>query len=177
MRVYTRTGDGGETGLVGGSRVSKACSTIGVVGDLDELNSCLGLARAAGLEGSMDKTLARAQNRIFDIGAEVANPVASGGVSLEAEIRALESEMDAMTADLPALRKFILPGGTEQAARLHVARSTCRRAERSLVAEASQRSIRPELIQYVNRLSDWLFVAARAANHHAGQPDIVWEKG
>ncbi len=179
MRIYTRTGDGGQTGLIGGARVGKDDPVIAVVGSLDETNCALGLARALLGGGPLDATLHRAQSALFEAGAEVACPADSpyfteakvDGLTLE-----LEASIDELTAQLPALKNFILPGGAPGAAQLHLARSVCRRAERELVALAQSRPVRAELLAFVNRLSDWLFTAARSANQTAGAVETVWTR-
>jgi cob(I)alamin adenosyltransferase len=179
LRIYTKTGDKGETGLIGGSRVSKSDPVIEAVGGLDELNSALGLARLYSAETEFDALLERAQRVVFEVGSEVACPpdgrfdvrAALGGV-----VEALEQSIDDQDARLPKLTQFILPGGGALAVHLHAARSTCRSAERRLVALGHERPIRGELIVFVNRLSDWLFTAARTANLNEGRAETVWYK-
>jgi cob(I)alamin adenosyltransferase len=181
VKIYTKTGDAGETGLFGGARVSKASARVEAYGDVDELNSVLGLVRAEGaLGGRFDELMASIQSRLFDVGAEVANGTGKElGIPLVAEddVVAMEHAIDHAEEALPALRTFVLPGGTRLAAYLHLARTVCRRAERRVVALGSleeERAIRPELLRYLNRLSDLLFVLARYANHRAGVPDVPW---
>ena len=180
MRIYTRAGDTGTTGLFGGARVSKAHPRIECHGTVDELNAALGLCAVAGDASLIDK-LRQAQSDLFLIGshlaaAEQSNRKASLPKLDDAAVKRLEEQIDAAEEQLPALRGFILPGGTDAAARLHVARTVCRRAERLLVALAAQQPVDPILMAYLNRLSDWLFVHARLANHLAGIADIPWNR-
>jgi cob(I)alamin adenosyltransferase len=182
MKIYTRTGDQGETSLFGGPRVSKDVLRLEACGTVDELNSLLGAARAATLPEDLDRLLDRLQNELFELGAELAavDPIARGTRTLgPPHVGALEASIDHYQAGLPELRQFILPGGTPAAAQLHVARTVCRRAERRLVSLL--RSDGPEqvsstLITYLNRLGDLLFVLARAANAMAGREDMAWRK-
>jgi cob(I)alamin adenosyltransferase len=174
MKIYTKTGDQGQTGLRGGSRVSKTDPRIQAIGDVDELNATIGLVRCE--EDS--ELLADIQCCLFDLGAELSLPPGkeSSGIP-EEQTEGLEASIDAMTEAMPALASFILPGGCEGAARLHAARSACRRAERSILAlfeESGGVSI--ESRAYINRLSDWLFVAARYANFKRGVPDVPWKQ-
>jgi cob(I)alamin adenosyltransferase len=178
MKIYTRTGDDGSTGLIGGSRVGKDDAAIECYGTVDELNASIGVAVVVA-DAEARIWLEQVQAVLFTIGSHLATPAgASQGKSLPvidgAWVTRLEQQIDASEATLPPLRNFILPGGTEFAARLHVARTVCRRAERLLVATARQRPIDPLIIIYINRLSDWLFVQARRANHLAGVPDVPW---
>ncbi len=177
MKIYTKTGDGGETALFGGTRVSKASARVSAYGELDELNSHIGWCRMIALGAPFDEMLARIQSCLFDIGAELAN--ASGkelGIPLagEADIEEMERTIDAAETELTPLRTFVLPGGSEGAARFHIARTTTRRVERSVVALALEQSVRPEIIRYLNRLSDLCFVLARLANVRAGVEDVPW---
>jgi cob(I)alamin adenosyltransferase len=179
MKIYTKTGDGGQTGLFGGTRVSKADPRVDAYGDVDELNSTLGLARAHGAEARVDALLSRIQSELFTLGAELATaPNKAGGTGLgllgDAEVEALERAIDDVERDLPPLSAFVLPGGTSEAAFLHLARTTCRRAERKLVALHETTQVRGELLRYVNRLSDLLFVLARHANFRAKVADVPW---
>ncbi len=173
-RIYTRGGDGGETSLGDGSRVSKLDPLVGAYGEVDELNSLLGWAQVeAGLPG-----LARIQNELFDLGADLSVPFAEADGKLridQASIDRLEADCDVANAPLEELRSFVLPGGTEAAARLHVARAVCRRAEREVLAAARERPVNPLAAIYLNRLSDLLFVLARAAN--AGGAEPLWRPG
>jgi cob(I)alamin adenosyltransferase len=163
VRIYSKTGDKGETGLIGGERVPKHSSTIDAVGHLDELNSFLGFARiTAGVR--YQAILAHAQNSVFEIGSEVASPPDSPyGVVADIEdlVQELEQSIDQLESEMPPLTSFILPGDTEEAARLHLARSVCRRAERVVAKWREENEGRMVTIQVLNRLSDWLFVAAR----------------
>lgn len=175
MKIYTKTGDAGETGLVGGSRVGKDNERIEALGDIDELNAVLGLARCHA--GAFEAPLAIVQDELFQVGSEVASvPGARLGFQLleSSSITKLEGSIDEMTGELPPLTSFILPGGSELAALLHLARAACRRAERSVLKLSRQSEVRSEILVYMNRLSDWLFVAARKANADAGVEDTKW---
>lgn len=179
MKIYTKTGDDGSTGLFGGDRVSKSDPRIECYGSVDELNASVGLARVEA-QGELADALLRVQSELFVIGSHLATPEDSPQTrSLplieEAMIGRLEMEIDSAESELPRLRNFILPGGCELAARLHLARTVCRRAERNLVTFAQDRPVAAAIITYMNRLSDWLFVMARLANHRAKVADIVWE--
>ncbi len=178
MKIYTRTGDAGETSLFDGSRVSKADSRVDAYGDVDELNAWLGLARAARLDADLDQPLVRIQQDLFALGAQLADPgeriaerVLKASLA-DADVERLEALIDRLESELPPLRRFILAGGSPAGAALHVARTVCRRAERRIVSLAPM----PDavLIKYVNRLSDLLFVLARVVNHRAGVPEIEW---
>ena len=177
-RIYTKTGDSGETGLGDGSRVSKASARITAIGAVDEANSAIGVARVVA-DGEMDAMLARIQNDLFDLGADLSVPEdgrkAEGRLRIaEAQVARLEGEIDALNANLAPLTSFILPGGTALAAHLHLARAIARRAEAAIVAMAAQETINSAAIRYANRLSDHLFVMARAAN---GGEDVLWIPG
>jgi cob(I)alamin adenosyltransferase len=179
MKIYTRTGDDGTTGLFGGGRVGKDDPRIAAYGSLDELNACLGACRAAGLPPRLDEAVARMQHELFALGAELATVDAAthGVATLSHEsVTRLERLIDELQEQLPALRVFILPGGSAGGAALHVARCVCRRAERELIALNRVTPVRPTVLQYVNRVSDALFVLARAANAAAGVGDSPWEK-
>jgi cob(I)alamin adenosyltransferase len=184
MKIYTKTGDEGQTSLYGGQRVAKDHLRIATFGTVDELNADLGVARAqlamaATDYAEIDDLLGIVQNQLFDLGAELATPDRSKqGTELlgRAAINVLERAIDRWQSELPPLKQFVLPGGTASAARLHVARCVCRRSERSLVALMREASVRPEVMVYLNRLGDLLFVLARVANHLAGQPDVPWQK-
>ncbi len=178
MKIYTKTGDDGSTGLIGGSRVRKSDPRIECYGTVDELNAAIGLA-AVVADGELLLRLREVQSDLFVIGAHLATPEASPqNKSLppldEAAITRLEMQIDTAETRLAPLRNFILPGGTEPAARLHLARTICRRSERLLVAFSLDRPVEPALITYLNRLSDWLFVQARWANHVAQVADVPW---
>jgi len=179
MKIYTRTGDRGQTSLFAGGRVSKGHLRLHAYGTVDELNAILGLAVTAGAGGSVAAPLARVQAELFTIGADLATPLDAQPkwlVRATAEMtERLEAEIDAWQAALPELRSFILPGGAPGGAFLHQARTVCRRAERWLVMLQEQEPVNPEALRYLNRLSDWLFVAARAVNHEAGKPEIPWQ--
>lgn len=185
-RIYTRTGDAGTTGLVDGSRVSKAAAVMQAIGDVDEANSAIGLAAAALETGSEEaKMLSRIQNEMFDLGADLATPpdiqfgFGPHDMALRivpSQIARLEDEIDRMNDGLDALKSFILPGGTEAAARLHFARAVTRRAERASVAANADRDLNPLALNYLNRLSDHLFVMTRHINAAAGG-DILWKPG
>ncbi|MBL8049476.1 MAG: cob(I)yrinic acid a,c-diamide adenosyltransferase [Chthonomonas sp.] len=173
MKIYTRTGDDGTTGLLGNERRAKTDPIFDAIGAVDVLNAHLGLAASIATE-ELHKQLQEIQSRLFDLGAELAQIGATPRTIVsvqEADVAILESQIDAATAELAPLRNFILPGGTELAARLHVARTVCRRAERAALAHEN----RPELLRFLNRLSDWLFVMARLANHRADRPDHIWQ--
>ena len=180
MKIYTRTGDAGGTALFGGTRVSKADSRVAAYGDVDELNACLGTVRAQSeLVGDVAALLEQLQKDLFAIGAQLADPgdkiaerVSKAAVTLT-DIQRLEEWIDRFESDLPPLRRFILPGGDRAGALLHFARTVCRRAERSIVALGAD-AVDTHLLAYVNRLSDLLFVLARAVNHRAGQPEVEW---
>ena len=183
MKIYTRTGDDGTTGLIGGGRVHKSDPRIECYGTVDELNAALGMAavsaEGAGAPPDLRGRLREVQADLFVIGSHLATPdesphKASLPALDEAIITRLEMQIDAAESSLPRLRNFILPGGTETAARLHLARTVCRRAERLLVDFSLDRPVPPVLLTYLNRLSDWLFVQARFANHAAGVPDVPW---
>lgn len=179
MKIYTRTGDRGETGLFGGARVSKASDRVDAYGEIDELNSTLGMSRAASLDPEVDALLADIQSQLFDLGAELATaPGKEEKLSTprvgDIEVERLERAIDSFEEPLAQLKTFVLPGGCDGAARLHLARCVCRRAERRLVALRDTTPIREELIRYVNRLSDLLFTLARHANHREGVEDVPW---
>lgn len=178
--IYTRTGDDGTTGLVDGSRVSKADARMQAIGDVDEANSALGIAAVALAEHAIGAELQRIQNDLFDLGADLATP----GVDFEpsemvlrivpAQVERLERAIDSMTAQMAPLRSFILPGGSAGAAALHLARAITRRAERAAVAVVEP--VNPAALRYINRLSDFLFVAARHVNQN-GAGDVLWQPG
>lgn len=178
-RIYTRTGDAGTTGLVDGSRVSKADPRIAAIGDVDEANSAIGVAIAT-LDGggAVRADLLRFQNDLFDLGADLATPDGiDGALRVTAgQVAAVERAIDRLNANLDPLTSFILPGGTPAAAALHLARAVTRRAERSVTALAGAASVNPSALTYVNRLSDYLFVAARHVNK-AGDGDVLWVPG
>ena len=197
-KIYTKTGDGGETALGDGSRVSKRSLRVESYGTVDELNAAVGLARL-GAADAMAEALSRISNDLFDLGADLCRPGAGEDPAAEGaplrvtagQVERLESEIDAMNADLAPLTSFVLPGGTELAARLHLCRTVARRAERRAVALAGAetetirdhkldrvvlKGVNPEAVRYLNRLSDWFFVAARVANEN-GALDELWKPG
>jgi cob(I)alamin adenosyltransferase len=176
-RIYTRGGDAGETSLGDGSRVSKLDPRVRAFGAVDELNSFVGLALAATADTDMAQTLTRVQNELFDVGASLSVPwEREGRLRVEqSQIDVLEHDCDRFNAELPELKSFVLPGGTEAAARLHVARAVCRRAEREALAAATEVELDPLALVYLNRLSDLLFILARAAN--AGGAEPLWKPG
>jgi cob(I)alamin adenosyltransferase len=177
-RIYTRGGDKGETSLGDGSRVTKLDCRIGAFGTVDELNAQLGVVLADDLPKGFRPLLERVQNELFDVGADLAVPYGVGEDRLRVtqdRIDELERACDAFNAELPELKSFILPGGTEAAARLHVARTVCRRAERDALAASHEVELNPLVLVYLNRLSDLLFILARAAN--AGREEPLWKPG
>jgi cob(I)alamin adenosyltransferase len=180
VKVYTRTGDGGETGLVDGSRVGKDHPRVAAYGDVDELNAVLGLVRAEAGSGALDGLLRGLQRDLFAIGAQLADPQARVGerkakaAVTPDHVSRLEAAIDEREAGLPPLRAFILPGGSRSGALLHLARTVCRRAERSVVALSREEEVDPQVVVYVNRLSDLLFVLARDANQAQGTSEDTW---
>lgn len=181
MKIYTKTGDTGKTGLVDSSRVSKASSRIALLGSLDEANAYIGLCSVIVPEASPYRDLLfRSQRFLFDCGARIADPADVSRLPIRLpmreDVKAYESSIDELSAALPLLQAFILPGGIELAARLHVARSVVRRAERLAVQCCDDGMvIEPEILMFLNRLSDWLFVVARFANAEAGMSDVLWQ--
>jgi cob(I)alamin adenosyltransferase len=177
MKIYTRTGDQGQTGLWGGQRVPKDSLRVSAYGTTDELNAMLGVVRASGLDAGLDALVTRIQNELFVVGADLATPGESTRIDRigEANIAAMEHDIDQLEGELEPLRQFILPGGTPAAAYLHLARTICRRAERLVVTLAQQEEINAVILVYLNRLADWLFVVARAANARAGVADVPWD--
>jgi cob(I)alamin adenosyltransferase len=177
MKIYTRTGDRGETSLFGGTRVPKNDPHVEAYGTVDELNSFLGVCRAAWPSSPIDATLHQAQTDLFEIGAHLASFETSRYPGVDpTHIEELERGIDAMEAELAPLKSFILPGGTPAAAQLHVARTVCRRAERLVVGLREDDPATVSSIAYLNRLSDYLFVAARFANARSGVADVVWKR-
>ncbi|CAH1654746.1 Corrinoid adenosyltransferase [Hyphomicrobiales bacterium] len=185
-RIYTKTGDDGSTGLARGPRRRKHDLRVDAYGTIDETNAAIGIVRLAALPAELDAILAYIQNDLFDLGADLATPPKEGqpesdGTALRVtagQVSRLEEDIDRLNADLPALRSFVLPGGAPAAAHLHVARTVCRRAERLVVALADTPGeiVSGPAMMYINRLSDLLFVAARAINH-AGPGDVLWVPG
>jgi cob(I)alamin adenosyltransferase len=180
MRLYTKTGDDGTTGLFGGARVNKDSDRVEAYGTVDELNAVLGVARATSLPAELDPLLARIQNELFALGAEIACApgkearLASRPID-PAHIATLERAIDETDGALPPLQNFVLPAGCAGAAALHHARTVCRRAERLVLRAGRSDPLRPELVVYLNRLSDLLFALARRANQLAGLPDVPWQ--
>lgn len=177
-KIYTRTGDQGSAGLVDGSRVSKAGARMTAIGEVDEANAAIGVAIAALGEGELATALLRIQNDLFDLGADVATPgQVDGALRIVAgQVERLEREIDAMNASLAPLASFILPSGSAAVAALHLARATVRRAERASVALNESEPLNPQLLAYINRLSDHLFVAARLVASREGG-DVLWQPG
>jgi cob(I)alamin adenosyltransferase len=174
-KIVTRTGDAGTTGLGDGSRVAKDSVRIEAIGAIDELNSTLGLLLAEPLPEAIAACLTSVQHDLFDLGGELSIP---GYAAVDdTHVARLENAVEQFNADLPPLKEFVLPGGTRAAAIAHVARTVCRRAERALVHMASSEPVSDASRRYVNRLSDLLFVLARALNRAAGAPDVLWRKG
>ena len=179
MKIYTKTGDSGQTSLFDNTRVSKADARVDAYGEVDELNACLGAARAVGVDADMSGLIELLQKDLFALGARLADPSAriaprvAKVVIGEAAVERLEQAIDRLEATLPPLRRFILPGGSPAGALLHLARTVCRRAERRVIGLGPD-AVEPILIVYLNRLSDLLFVMARAVNHAAGLPETEW---
>jgi cob(I)alamin adenosyltransferase len=178
VKIYTRTGDTGETSLFDGTRVSKSDSRVDAYGEVDELNAWLGLARASRLDDDLDAEIVQLQRDLFALGAQLADPAdkitdrVTKAALGDNDVARLEQVIDRLEADLPPLRRFILAGGSPAGAALHVARTVCRRAERRMVA--LQPPVDAVLVRYVNRLSDLLFVLAREVNHRAGAAETEW---
>lgn len=183
-KIYTRTGDDGTTGLVDGSRLSKASDRVQAYGDVDETNAVIGLVRLHLESRRLDDMMARIQNDLFDLGADLATPLPKDGDAdseyalrmVPEQASRLEQELDALNADLSPLNSFVLPGGSPPAAYLHQARTVCRRAERLCVAMMETTPVNPHALKYLNRLSDFLFVAARWCNDQ-GETDVKWVPG
>ena len=179
MKIYTKTGDSGETSLFDNSRVSKADVRVDAYGEVDELNACLGAVRAAGVDRDVDEALVTIQKELFAVGARLADPASriadrvTKAAVTEGDIRRLEETIDRLESELPPLRRFILPGGSSAGSLLHLARTVCRRAERRVVG-LGPGSAEPIVVIYLNRLSDLLFVMARAVNHRTGIAEIEW---
>ena len=180
MKIYTRRGDRGETDLFGGGRVPKDHLRVAAYGEVDELNSCVGIAAAATQHDDLRAFLQRVQNTLFDLGAHLATPDAARrekadipGASAE-DVEELEAKIDLFERELEPLKNFILPGGTQGAAAMHLARTVCRRVERSTVALDREEALDERVLRYINRLSDLLFVLARLENKRAGVPDVEW---
>src|SRR3954462_15133302 len=174
-KIYTRTGDAGTTGLADGSRAAKDAPRIEAIGSIDELNSVLGALLSEDLPAAIRNCLDGVQHDLFDLGGELSVP--GHAIVSEAHSKRLETALDAFNAGLPALKDFLLPGGTRAASLAHVGRTVCRRAERGLGALGGHEPVAPPLLQYLNRLSDLLFVLARTLNRHAGREDVYWQQG
>jgi cob(I)alamin adenosyltransferase len=178
VKIYTRTGDAGETSYFDGTRVRKDDARLDTYGDVDELNAWLGLVRASRVDPGLDPELDRIQRDLFALGAQLADPAGklaprvTKAVVADADVARLESLIDRFEEELPPLRRFILSGGIPAGAALHVARAVCRRTERRMVALTPP--VQPVLLQYINRLSDLLFVLARVVNHRGGVPESEW---
>ena len=181
MKIYTRTGDDGTTGLLGPGRVRKDDPRVEACGSVDELNASLGVARSLDAGGWLTAELATIQARLFSLGAELAATAAAPLANVEritdADVWALEQAIDRLDAGLPPLRNFILPTGHVLAAQLHLARTVCRRAERRLVTLGETATVEPRTVHYLNRLADLLFVMARWCNQRAGVPEVEWRSG
>ncbi|HEX2080578.1 MAG TPA: cob(I)yrinic acid a,c-diamide adenosyltransferase [Longimicrobium sp.] len=181
-KLYTRLGDGGETALFGGERVPKDHLRVEAYGQLDHLSAVIGLLVVSLPDGEMRDELRQVQNALFDMGAELATPPGSRlqyklpRVIEEEDWRRLEQLLDDYDARVPPLRSFVLPGGHETAARAHLARTSCRTAERAVVRLAHHEEVRPDVLTYLNRLSDFLFVCARLLNHTAGVEEVTWKQ-
>jgi cob(I)alamin adenosyltransferase len=179
VKIYTKTGDSGETSLFDQTRVLKSHGRVDAYGEVDELNACLGLARAAGVDGEIATVIEELQKDLFALGARLADPSAKIAARVtkasitEAHVEHLERTIDRLEGELPPLRRFILPGGSPAGAALHLARTVCRRAERRAVALGAG-EIDRLVVVYLNRLSDLLFVMARAVNHRSGAPETEW---
>jgi cob(I)alamin adenosyltransferase len=179
VKIYTKTGDRGETSLFDNTRVSKADPRVDAYGEVDELNACLGAARAAGVGADVAAVLEAIQRDLFALGARLADPSAriaervTKAALADADVERLERTIDRLDAEVPTLRRFILPGGSPAGALLHLARTVCRRAERRVIGLGAG-AVEPILIVYLNRLSDLLFVLARVVNHRAGVPEVEW---
>ena len=178
-KIYTRGGDAGETSLGDGSRVSKLDERIAAYGAVDELNSAIGVVLAGGSAPSIREVLLRVQNELFDLGADLSVPLEHEGRlrATQEQVDRLEAECDRFNAELPELTSFVLPGGGETAARLHVARTICRRAEREALVAANAHAVNQLVLVYLNRLSDLLFILARAANAGESHEEPLWRPG
>lgn len=174
-RIYTRTGDDGTTGLGDGSRVKKTSQRIEAIGTVDELNSVIGVLLAHDLSKEIRTTLTDIQHDLFDLGGELSIP--GRNAVTEKQVKHLETTLEKFNADMPPLKEFILPGGSEAAAVCHLARTVCRRAERHVIHLGEAEKLSDMATIYLNRLSDLLFVLARALNAHAGKPDVLWQPG
>jgi len=174
-RIYTRTGDSGTTGMADGSRVAKDSLRMQAIGEVDELNSMLGIVINRCAAGEVKENLITIQHDLFNLGGQLAMP--DYEMLQQARIEWLEQTLDAMNGELTPLKEFILPGGAEPASYCHLARAICRRAERALVSLSQAETTKAELAAYINRLSDWLFVAARYLNKQQGEQEVYWQSG
>ena len=172
-RIYTRTGDDGSTGLGDGTRVGKDSARVEAYGTVDEANACIGLLLATDMPETVRDLLTRIQHQLFDLGGELCIP--GHAAIFDADIDALEAQLDQFNEGLPALKEFILPGGGEAAARCHIARTVVRRAERDAVTLSRHDAVRPQAIRYLNRLSDLLFVLARVLARSSGHGEVLWD--
>jgi cob(I)alamin adenosyltransferase len=184
MKIYTKTGDSGETALFGAGRVSKASLRVESYGDVDELNAAVGWAITQVVDPTIRERLERVQHDLFTLGSELSTPPANEGRRRpeipdlpEDRVGEMEQWMDEADMELPELKAFVLPGGSTGAAALHICRTVCRRAERSSVALSNEEDVAPLVVVYLNRLSDLLFTLARLENHRAGVGDVEWRKG
>lgn len=180
-KIYTKSGDDGTTGLVGGSRVKKYEVRLEAYGTVDELNSIIGVVLSLDVPLNIQKVLTQIQNRLFNIGSllatdEKGEEITAGLIIREEDIHLLETTIDRWEEDLPALNQFILPGGTRAAAQCHLARTVCRRAERRILEFAERNKVQNEIIRYMNRLSDLLFVLSRKLNYDDGMDELIWEQ-
>ena len=172
-KIYTRTGDDGSTGLGDGSRVAKDSLRVNAYGTVDEANCCIGVMLASDVPDDIRKLLIHVQHQLFDLGGELCIP--GHAAIFDADIDALEAQLDHYNEDLPALKEFILPGGGEASARCHVARTVVRRAERETVSLAREETVRPQAVHYLNRLSDLLFVLGRVLARSSGHGEVIWD--
>jgi len=179
MKLYTKSGDDGTTGLADGSRVRKIDLRVAAYGDLDETNAAIGMARAVCDHDELHEQLGRVQSHLFTIGAELAGTRETSGMTFidDTTISQLEAWIDQAADETTPLKNFVLPGGTPLAVALHMARCICRRAERTVVSATVPCDVRPEILRYVNRLSDYLFAAARLSNHRSGHRETTWPVG
>lgn len=180
FRIYTKTGDDGTTGLVGGSRVKKYDPRLEAYGTVDELNAWVGVLRSYQLPGNIPEVLHKVQNKLFNIGSRLASDKKGDSFTMnlsitEENIQLLENTIDEMEKDLPELTRFILPGGNMAVAQCHVARTVCRRAERRILEFSERENVQPEIVKYINRLSDFLFVLARKIGVEGGVEEIAWD--
>lgn len=180
MKIYTKTGDNGETSLFGGKRVRKNNVRIEAYGTVDELNCVMGIARSFNVDKEIEKIVSDIQNQLFALGGDLATPMENNKVKIErigeSDIVRLEQMIDVLSDKLPPLRRFILPGGNKVAAQIHLARTVCRRAERKVYTLSESELVGEFVLKYLNRLSDFLFVLARYVNYSTNSPEIEWNK-